>query len=92
VIIGRVKRLPKIADQMQHQNERDQPFVRMVARVGKFDVYEVPLGFALIAAASRSGPNPDTDPSRSPRSWCHVRSIRWPRPRRTNASELTAPP
>jgi hypothetical protein len=30
VIIGRVKRLLKIADQMQHELERDRPFARMV--------------------------------------------------------------
>jgi hypothetical protein len=40
----------------------------MVARVSKFDVYEVPVGFALIACASRSGPNPDTGPLRLPRA------------------------
>ena len=38
VIIGRVKRLLKIADQMQNELERDRPFARMVARVGKLDV------------------------------------------------------
>jgi hypothetical protein len=61
---------------MQTEPERDQPFSKMVRGVGKLDVYAVPLGFALIAAASRSDPHPDTDPSRSPRSRCHVRSIR----------------
>jgi len=70
-----VKRLQKIADQMQPELERDQPLARMVARVGNFDVDEVP-GFAFIAAASCSGPNPGTDPPRSPRSRCHMRSIR----------------
>ena len=65
---GRVKRLRKIADQMQPGLERDQPFARMIDAV--------PIGFALFAAPSRSGPNPDTDPPRSSRSRCHVRSIR----------------
>ena len=65
---GRVKRLPKIADQMKPGLERDQPFARMIDAV--------PIGFALFAAPSRSGPNPDTDPPRSPRSRCHLRSIR----------------
>jgi hypothetical protein len=54
VIIGRVKRLLKIADQIKPERERDQPLAMMVARVGKFDVNEVPLGFALIAAAWRA--------------------------------------
>ena len=36
--VGRVKRLPKIDDQMQRELERDRPFARMVARVGKLDV------------------------------------------------------
>jgi hypothetical protein len=36
----------------------------MVARVGKIDLDGEPLGFALFAAASRSGANPDTDPPR----------------------------
>jgi len=31
----------------------DQPFARMVAWVGKLDVDAVPLGLALIAAATR---------------------------------------
>ena len=65
---GRVKRLLKIADQMKPGLERDQPFARMIDAV--------PIGFALFAAPSRSGPNPDTDPPRSSRSRCHVRSIR----------------
>jgi hypothetical protein len=67
-----VKRLLKIADQMQPELEHDQPFARMVTRVGKLDVDAVPLGFALIAGATRSDPNPDTDPPKSPRSSCHV--------------------
>jgi hypothetical protein len=60
--VGRMKRLLKIADEMQPELERDQPFARMVARVGKLDADAVPLGFALIDAASRSDRHPDTDP------------------------------
>ena len=52
--VGRVKRLLKVSDQMQPELERDQSFASMVARVGKLNVDAVPLGFALIAAASRS--------------------------------------
>jgi hypothetical protein len=33
VIIGRVKRLLKIADQIKPERERDQPLAMMVARV-----------------------------------------------------------
>jgi hypothetical protein len=41
VIMGQVRRLPRIADQMQSEFERDQPFASVVARDRKFDVYEV---------------------------------------------------
>src|SRR6516162_10605647 len=34
---------------MQSELERNQPFTSVVARVSKFDVYEVPVRFALIA-------------------------------------------
>ena len=34
---------------MQSELERNQPFANVVARVSKFDVYEVPVRFALIA-------------------------------------------
>ena len=70
---------------MRPEPERDHPFTKMVARVGKLDVDVVPLGSAVITAASRPGPNFDTDPPRSPRS---RRQLRY----RTSASELTAPP
>jgi hypothetical protein len=43
-IIGRVKRLLKIADQMQPELERDHPFARIVTLVGKLDIDAVPLG------------------------------------------------
>jgi hypothetical protein len=71
-----VKRLRKIADQMQPELERDQPFARMVARVGKIDLDGEPLGFALFAAASRSGAYPTPIRPGSARSRCPVRSIR----------------
>jgi hypothetical protein len=48
----------------------------MVTRVGKLDVDAVPLGFPLFAAASRSDPNPNIDPLRSPCGRYHVQSIR----------------
>jgi hypothetical protein len=41
----RLKRPMKIVDHMQSELERDQTIAMMVARVGKFDVDEVPLGF-----------------------------------------------
>jgi len=62
---------------MQSELERNQPFASVVVRVSKFDVYEVPVRFALIAGPSRSGPNPDTDPLRSPRAAMPVRSTRF---------------
>jgi len=72
-IVGRVKRLLKIADQMQPELERDRPFAGMVARVGKLDVDAVPLGvLPLSLPRAVRGPNPDTDPPRSRRSRCHV--------------------
>jgi hypothetical protein len=55
VIIGRVKWLLKIANQMQHELERDRPFARMVARVGKLDV-ECHAGLLLsLPPAERAG-------------------------------------
>src|SRR6516225_6521453 len=36
---------------MQSELERNQPFASVVVRVSKFDVYEVPVRFALIAGA-----------------------------------------
>jgi hypothetical protein len=57
---------------MQSELERNQPFASVVVRVSKFYVYEVQVRFALIA-----GPNPDTDPLRSPRAAMPVRSTRF---------------
>jgi hypothetical protein len=85
---ARVKRVLKIADQIQPELERDQRFARMVAWVRKLDVDAVPLGFGLRAISVRT-PTPIC-PGRRARDVMCGRSD-CSRPYRTNASKWTAP-